>query len=417
MSPSAPHFRMSKDPWPRWRDLWSASEAGADPLVRKSGRLLFARGRQAIYFALKGLSVQPGEAVLVPSFICDSVTAPIRAAGVRVVFYRVRRDLSLDWSDIEKRIESGTRALLAVHYFGFPTAMRQCREFCDQSGLFLIEDCAHLLEGKSGGEPLGTMGDAAIFSWRKSLPLEDGGELLLRTVRAPLDLNWERRSILRTLKSIWHVWERMIVSRSSSTAADSPRWHSTGSKGVDRGNEVESQAEFLSNESSEETLFAAQSASPVSCISRLLLQNADLGKCAAKRRRNYLYLQDKLRAVEGVSFLHPSLPEGACPMLFPLFFDDYPNAHLALRSKGIPAVTWGGVRPPLLDVSEFPEAAFLYDNLVLLPVHQSLDPQDLEVIAEVVAEVRRERGTSRQAAEAPGTARSAAGAETSRVHW
>ncbi len=417
---SAPsRFRVAKDPAPHWRDLWSsprrAISASRDQ-EPESGKYLFARGRQAIYFALKGLGVQPGEAVLVPSFICDSVTAPILAAGVRVVFYRVRRDCSFDWPDIERRIQPGVRALIAVHYFGFAAAIRQCRASCDRLGFLMIEDCAHLLDGEAEGGPLGSFGDAAIFSWRKSLPLEDGGELVMKTVRAPLDIRWKRESALQTLKCAWHAWERIAEPRPSSVSQASPRQDSADRSGLGGANPLDANLNSSSEESAEETFSVEQSGIPISRVSRRLLRNADLGKCAAQRRENYRYLEAKLSLLNGVTLLRPSLPDGACPMLFPVFFDNFPNAHLALRAKGIPAVTWGGVRPSILDLREFPEAAFLYDNLVLLPVHQSLTRQDLDVIAEAAAAVRRERDTAHGTGHVFEGARNSAAPEASKVH-
>jgi len=54
---------------------------------------------------------------------------------------------------------------------------------------------------------------------------------------------------------------------------------------------------------------------------------------------------------------------------------------------GIPAIAWDGVRPAGIFPDEFPRADFLYDNLVMLPVHQSLRRRDLELIAESVERV------------------------------
>jgi hypothetical protein len=81
-----------------------------------------------------------------------------------------------------------------------------------------------------------------------------------------------------------------------------------------------------------------------------------------------------------------------CPWVFPLFFDGLANAHLLLRSRGIPAVTWGGVRPPAINSVNFPEADFLYDNLVFLPVHQNLTAEALHQVVEAVHEVRATHG-------------------------
>ena len=47
--------------------------------------------------------------------------------------------------------------------------------------------------------------------------------------------------------------------------------------------------------------------------------------------------------------------------------------HIELRALGIPAVTWGGVRDSRISAREFPEADFLYERLVFLPIHQDLE--------------------------------------------
>ena len=73
----------------------------------------------------------------------------------------------------------------------------------------------------------------------------------------------------------------------------------------------------------------------------------------------------------------------------PLFFEGMPSAHLPLRDLGIPAVTWGGVRYPAISKQDFPDADFLYDNLVFLPIHQCLEEKDLDLIIEAAGSVRQ----------------------------
>jgi hypothetical protein len=64
---------------------------------------------------------------------------------------------------------------------------------------------------------------------------------------------------------------------------------------------------------------------------------------------------------------------------------------LILRSQGIPATTWGGVIHPSLPLGQFPSARFLYDNLVFLPVHQSLKEKDLQMITTALGKTLHER--------------------------
>src|SRR5262249_14275549 len=98
---------------------------------------------------------------------------------LQVDFYSTKRDCTVDLLDIIGRITPTTRALLVVHYFGFPQGIHELREICKRHQIALIEDCAHVLCGDIDGQPLGSFGDAAIFSWRKFLPIYDGGELVI----------------------------------------------------------------------------------------------------------------------------------------------------------------------------------------------------------------------------------------------
>jgi len=59
--------------------------------------------------------------------------------GGEVKFYNVSLDLKPDFTDIKSKIDGKTRAILAVHYFGFPQPIRQFRELCQEHGLYLIE--------------------------------------------------------------------------------------------------------------------------------------------------------------------------------------------------------------------------------------------------------------------------------------
>jgi dTDP-4-amino-4,6-dideoxygalactose transaminase len=68
--------------------------------------------------------------------------------------------------------------------------------------------------------------------------------------------------------------------------------------------------------------------------------------------------------------------------------------HAVLRSKGIPAFGWDGVIHPQLALEEFPDASFLYQNLVLLPIHQSLGDAELKIVIRVLREALEEGGRS-----------------------
>ena len=113
--------------------------------------------------------------------------------GARPVFADVEPETgNLDPASIERLITSVTKAICVVHYAGYPADLEALRAIADRHGLSLIEDCAHALGARNQGVPIGTVGDAAIFSFQaiKHLTTIDGGML---TFRDPSKIDGARR--------------------------------------------------------------------------------------------------------------------------------------------------------------------------------------------------------------------------------
>src|SRR5207245_6549749 len=73
--------------------------------------------------------------------------------------------------------------LYLIHYVGFPGPVQELSVACRARRLLLIEDCAQALLSNCAERPLGSFGDVAIFSIRKTLPVPDGGALVAGTDR------------------------------------------------------------------------------------------------------------------------------------------------------------------------------------------------------------------------------------------
>ena len=124
--------------------------------------------RNAIFHGLRALGIRSGQKILVPAYICKSAVEPIEQFGADVVFYEIRRDCTPDWPDLESKLHGNVGGLMAVHYFGFPCDIPRFRALCDRHDLFLIEDCAHVLEGLASQHRFGEVGDFSVFSSRNS---------------------------------------------------------------------------------------------------------------------------------------------------------------------------------------------------------------------------------------------------------
>jgi dTDP-4-amino-4,6-dideoxygalactose transaminase len=127
----------------------------------------------------------------------------------------------------------------------------------------------------------------------------------------------------------------------------------------------------------------------MSRLSQWTKNHSAIPRIVQARRHNYEVLLRELSACTRLKPLIPELSSDVCPWVFPVVFEGLVDAHLALRARGIPAVTWGGVRHPRIPSNAFADSDFLYDNMVFLPVHQCLTDEDIgSIVGHVKALVR-----------------------------
>ncbi len=350
----------------------------------------FLLARTAIYHALHALGIGPRDHVLLPAYLCDAAVQPVSALGATVDFYEVGEDCRADLDALRAGITSATRAVMCVHYFGFPQPLEPLRELCDRHGLVLIEDCAHVLPPAAGDPIIGRVGDLAVYSWRKLLPVEDGATLVVNGARPEITVRLTPESPLRTLRMAKDMCDR-AMARSGATGPETVYRWLRRLKGLRGRGAVPPSA---SEEPAPDSLFEQRWLDmPMGRPARWVLAHADIDGIRRRRREHYRVLLERTAGLEGVRPVFPVLPEGVCPWVFPVLFQGHPRAHLALRRRGVPATAWDGVRPTGIERTAFPRADFLYDNLVQVPVHQSLDPADLDTIAEAIRAVAREGPT------------------------
>jgi hypothetical protein len=149
-------------------------------------------GRNAVRTLTKVLQLDRGE-VLVPAYHHGVEIEALLDAGASVRFYPVDARMQVDPDEVARLIGPRTRGIYLIHYLGFPGPAQALRELCDARGLALVEDCALGLLSRDGDRPLGSWGDAAIFSLYKTLPLPNGGALVLggsRPVGVPPAPGW-----------------------------------------------------------------------------------------------------------------------------------------------------------------------------------------------------------------------------------
>ncbi len=168
--------------------------------------LAFSSGTGALHVALLLGGAGPGTEVITTSMTAEPTNVVIVHTGATPVFADVDpHSGNLCPKAVEAAVTPRTRAIVVVHYAGFPAAMDELRAVADRHGLFLIEDCAHALGSGYGDAAIGTIGDAAIYSLQaiKHMTTVDGGVLSLRDPAAldtAKELRWFglRKGVPRT---------------------------------------------------------------------------------------------------------------------------------------------------------------------------------------------------------------------------
>jgi perosamine synthetase len=358
------------------------------PSVAGSQNILYTTsGRAAIALALRVLAFKAGDRVLVPTYHCPTMIAPVVRLGGEPVFFPVTASGAPDLEALAHRDMRGVRAMLVAHYFGLAQPMSRVRAFCDARGIALIEDCAHAFFGTSEDRPVGSWGDLAIASLTKFFPVPEGGCLVsrahsltglhLKTPGAVAELKalgdvleigarFERFPGLNTLlRGVFGLKELLRGRRwTPATAGDDPP---------------------SSMPALEEISDSLLNAHPTRTTLRLV-GSAHWERIVALRRRNYELLTELLEDLPGAAPFAPRLPANSAPYVYPLRVENPAERYRSLRAAKVPLFRWDRVWPgtPVLEGDQGPLWAV---EMFQLACHQDLAEPEIRTIASSIRRI------------------------------
>jgi dTDP-4-amino-4,6-dideoxygalactose transaminase len=161
----------------------------------------------ALHLACAALGLGRGDEVILPSLTFVATANAIRYTGATPVFADIEGPESLNIAPaaIGRALTSRTRAVMVMHYGGYPCDMPAITEFAKTHGLVVIEDAAHAAGAWLAQRHLGTWGDIGCFSFfsNKNMTTGEGGMLVtdddglaekLRLLRSHgmTSLSWDR---------------------------------------------------------------------------------------------------------------------------------------------------------------------------------------------------------------------------------
>jgi len=280
-------------------------------------------GRMALAQALSSLppSRMTGRAWL-PSLCCASLAPPFLRRGFRLLFY------SDPLRSPPPELLPGD-VFLYIHFCGFPNrpVEEALRSLPAESRPVIIEDCVHALFTRG----VGTFGDFALYSFRKFLPVPDGG---LLTSRLPLD------------GKLAPPLESYISVKTAGLMTGKPAFLRQGEAALDSDDDPREP----------------------SAMGNLLLDRLPWEHIPAARRKNYSFLAGQLAL--------PALQDGTVPLGAPVRAESgKAELERLLRAGGFePPLSWDA--PPDAPSNEA-------GRLVILPCDERLEDRDLETLSEI----------------------------------
>jgi dTDP-4-amino-4,6-dideoxygalactose transaminase len=316
--------------------------------------LLLASGRDCLHYLIEALGLKREDTVLLPAYLCESILKPFHEQQIRVTFFKIRADLGVDVADVEKKAEAGVKAVLVIHYFGFiQSEIQRLRQICARKNVVLIEDLVQA--SLTDYVPLG---DCFFTSFRKLLPLPDGGIVWSRRVTTNVAIKTDfahglyvcvrfLAGLLKNVKWMKRIWRPMFV------------W-----------------AEYTLLDSYEKP-------SRMSALSKFLLIREDLSAVVMWRKTNYEFLLREINDNPEIRVLFRDLPPAVCPLGFPILVKnrDALRRHL-IHNRIYTPVHWE--LPEEVQTEEFETSCRISNTILTIPIDQRYNEDDLSRVVQCI---------------------------------
>jgi len=327
-------------------------------ILPRGKKLFVTSGREAIYQIIKSLSLSKEEKILLPSYLDWAILDPFVRASTEIRFYKIKKNLEIDLEDIQEKIDGKTKAILIIHYFGFPQPLTDIKKLKEK--LLVIEDTTHSLFSLHEDKPSGSFGDISFASFRKMLPIPDGAMICYRNEHIPIsDLPDQ---------GIWHLNYK------------EKRELGLYYKGnfIRTGNKIHRKLSQIYFESAEELLQEIYTnPRKMSEKSKELLERLRIEEIINQRRKNFIYLLGE--DFDEITPFHKNLPDGICPLGFPILSKNRNELeqHL-IKKKVYSPVHWR--LPNCINKDDYKISWDISNKILTIPIDQRYNLSHMEYI-------------------------------------
>lgn len=360
-------------------------------------KVLTTSGRAAIYQALLQLDLPAYTSVLVPTYHCPTMVAPVLLANLKVAYFSLMSTGLPNLDAIEETTAQKCKAMLVPHYFGLAKSLKEVRQWCDERGIALIEDCAHCYFGQAGERAVGEWGDFSTASLSKFFPLPEAGLLasarrlikpvasekptLKAQIKGCVDVielasRYHRfsgmRSVLTTLFKLKNIRSKKLAITEISETANKPE-----------ADEMMRDCDMTRIDQS--PLWAALALKTILPRGRIILE----------RQKNFSIYASHFSNIPGAKPLFAiseNFVASTAPYVFPLWVDDPDSVYQALRNLKLPVFRWDRIWPNTPIIPGDTGALWSHHVLQLL-CHQDLNSEDIDRTAQAILYLLRVQQT------------------------
>lgn len=181
-----------------------------------------ANGTVALHLVLAALGINQGDEVIIPTFTMIATANAVGYTGATPVLVDAEAETwNLDVAQLEARITTRTKAIVVVHTYGHPVRMDEVRAVAQRHNLYVIEDAAEAHGAEYHGQQIGSLGDAATFSFyaNKIITTGEGGMVTTNDARLAATARQLRDHAFSSARHFWHEYRGFNYRMSNLQAA------------------------------------------------------------------------------------------------------------------------------------------------------------------------------------------------------
>ena len=330
-------------------------------------KLLLSSGRDSLKLFIKEVGVN--KKIILPGFTCESVVKPFIDKGYEIYFYNINSNLEIDNTLFFKKIKEIKPDVILVHsYFGFNTLKNikdSLLKLKKESEVIILEDITHCMYSNFNF----INSDYTVASLRKWFAVPEGGLIAKR--EGELNKNFiskESSVIYDELIDVYKIKESYMENGKIELKNDF----------LSRFNKCE-----LSFNEDKEVRYMYSKAIDI-------YNNTDIKKLSKKRIKNYLYLLENLKEIEGIEILFENLGQDIVPLYFPIYIKE--NKREKFRKKMAENNIYCPIIWPISDyvkdkIDE--ETLKIYDEILCIPCDQRYDREEIEKILKTIKSIMK----------------------------